>query len=142
MDATSTSSHSHVVGRFALLSNSITKRRIRQSSGKTAPKTPPESGLVVQRSREIEGNRFRRRKCLWGQTKQPADNGCQRVASSGADRDRTGNLLVAKRWASTAKKPVFPEVFNDFTLFDRFCKPSQEKPVFCEEMRYSRSPIR
>jgi hypothetical protein len=54
-------------------------------------------GQDCKRSREIEGDRSRRRKCLPRQPKQPADNGYQRVARSGADRDRTGNLLVANQ---------------------------------------------
>ena len=45
----------------------------------------------------IRDHRCCRRKCLRRQTKQPADNGCQRVAVCGAEGDRTLNLLDANQ---------------------------------------------
>ena len=55
---------------------------------------------IDRQSREAQGDRHSRRNCLSRQKKRPADNGCQRVAFSGADRDRTGNLLVANQGLS------------------------------------------
>lgn len=55
------------------------------------------SGQGDQHPRGKCRSRGRRRKCLSGQEKRPADKDCQRVFFSGADRDRTGYLLVANQ---------------------------------------------
>ena len=52
-------------------------------------------GQDCKRSRRIKSDRNRCRKCLCCQTKQPADNGCQRVACSGAEEGRTPDLYIA-----------------------------------------------